>query len=132
MARCCRNCAGAYRYVLPAVIVAAAAVYLCRGWITRLLFSPDFAAALPLYAPQLLGDVLKIASFVLSYLMLAKAMTRLFVLSECLFAASYLGLVVLFTAHMGLIGAAYAFACNYALYLAFNVLVVRRYLRGLG
>ncbi|MCW0405276.1 Lipid III flippase [Xanthomonas sacchari] len=123
---------GAYRYVLPAVLLAAAAVYLCRDWITRLLFSADFAAALPLYAPQLLGDVLKIASFVLSYLMLAKAMTRLFVLSECLFAASYLGLVVLFTARMGLIGAVYAFACNYALYLAFNMLVVRRYLRGLG
>ncbi|MDQ1093200.1 PST family polysaccharide transporter [Xanthomonas sacchari] len=123
---------GAYRYVLTAVVLAAAAVYLCRDGITRLLFSEDFAAALPLYAPQLLGDVLKIASFVLSYLMLAKAMTRLFVLSECLFAASYLGLVVLFTARMGLIGAAYAFACNYALYLLFNVLVVRRYLRGLG
>ncbi|WP_058196562.1 O-antigen translocase [Xanthomonas translucens] len=121
----------AYRYVLPAVIALAAAIYLCRDWITRLLFAVDFAAAAPLYAPQLVGDVIKIASFVLSYLMLAKAMTRLFVVSECVFAASYLGLVYLFTARMGLIGAAYAFAVNYALYLAFNVVVVRRYLGGL-
>ncbi|KLD79327.1 O-antigen translocase [Xanthomonas hyacinthi] len=121
----------AYRYVLPAVIALAATIYLCRDWITRLLFANDFAAAAPLYAPQLVGDVIKIAAFVLSYLMLAKAMTRLFVVSECVFAASYLGLVYLFTARMGLIGAAYAFAVNYALYLAFNVVVVRRYLRGL-
>ncbi|QDI03473.1 MULTISPECIES: O-antigen translocase [Xanthomonas translucens group] len=121
----------AYRYVLPAVIALAAAIYVCRDWITRLLFAVDFAAAAPLYAPQLVGDVIKIASFVLSYLMLAKAMTRLFVVSECVFAASYLGLVYLFTARMGLIGAAYAFAVNYALYLAFNVVVVRRYLGGL-
>ncbi|UII66046.1 O-antigen translocase [Xanthomonas translucens pv. translucens] len=121
----------AYRYVLPAVIALATAIYLCRDWFTRLLFAADFAAAAPLYAPQLVGDVIKIAAFVLSYLMLAKAMTRLFVISECVFAASYLGLVYLFTARMGLIGAAYAFAVNYALYLAFNVVVVRRYLRGL-
>lgn len=118
----------AYRYVMPAVVLLAAGVFVCRGWITPLLFSADFSAANDLYAPQLLGDVVKIASFVLSYVMLAKAMTRLFVASEIIFAASYVALVYVFTAHWGLVGAMYAFAANYALYLAFNVLVVRRYL----
>jgi PST family polysaccharide transporter len=121
----------AYRYLMPAVIVLAAAVYVLRGWVTGLLFSADFSAANGLYAPQLLGDVIKIASFILSYVMLAKAMTRLFVVSECVFAASYLLLVYLFTAHWGLIGAMYAFAVNYLIYLIFNVLVVRRYLGAL-
>ncbi len=118
----------AYRYVLPAVVVLAATVYLLRGWVTWLLFTPDFVAANALYGPQLLGDVIKIASFVLSYLMLAKAMTRLFVLSECVFAGTYLLLVYVFTAHFGLVGAMYAFAVNYLVYLAFNVVVARRYL----
>jgi polysaccharide transporter, PST family len=121
----------AYRYVLPVVIVLAATVYVLREWVTRLLFSADFAPANALYAPQLLGDVVKIASFILAYVMLAKAMTRLFVISECVFAASYLLLVYVFTAHFGLVGAMYAFAANYLAYLAFNVLVVRRYLGGL-
>ena len=121
----------AYRYLLPAVVAAAAGVYACRGWLTRLLFTPDFASANALYGPQLVGDVIKIASFILSYLMLAKAMTRLFVLSECVFAASYLALVWVFTAHFGLVGAMYAFAVNYALYLVFTVLVARRYLEDL-
>ena len=102
-----------------------------RGWVTRLLFSADFASANALYGPQLVGDVVKIASFILSYVMLAKAMTRLFVISEFVFAASYLALVYVFTAHFGLVGAMYAFTINYLLYLAFNVLVVRRYLGGL-
>jgi PST family polysaccharide transporter len=119
---------GAYRTILPAVVVLAGAVYLARGWVTRLLFTGEFGPANALYGPQLLGDVLKIASFVLSYVMLAKAMTRLFVLSEIAFAASYLGLVYLLTARYGLVGAMYAFTLNYALYLAFNVVVVRRYL----
>ena len=121
----------AYRYILPVVVVLAAAVYALREWVTRLLFSADFAPANALYAPQLAGDVVKIASFILSYVMLAKAMTRLFVISECVFAASYLALVYVFTAHFGLVGAMYAFAANYLAYLAFNVLVVRHYLGGL-
>jgi polysaccharide transporter, PST family len=121
----------AYRYILPVVVVLAAAVYVLREWVTRLLFSADFAPANALYAPQLAGDVIKIASFILSYVMLAKAMTRLFVISECVFAASYLALVYVFTAHFGLVGAMYAFAANYLAYLAFNVLVVRHYLGGL-
>jgi len=121
----------AYRYILPVVVVLAAAVYALREWVTRLLFSADFAPANALYGPQLVGDVIKIASFILSYVMLAKAMTRLFVISECVFAASYLALVYVFTAHFGLVGAMYAFAANYLAYLAFNVLVVRHYLGGL-
>jgi polysaccharide transporter, PST family len=121
----------AYRYILPAVLLLAAGIYVLREWVTRLLFSADFASANALYGPQLIGDVIKIASFVLSYLMLAKAMTRLFVVSECVFALSYLLLVYVLSAHYGLVGAVYAFALNYALYLVFNLLVARRYLGGL-
>ncbi|GGY23149.1 LPS biosynthesis protein [Rhodanobacter panaciterrae] len=121
----------AYRYLMPVVTALAAVVYVSRSWVTRLLFSADFASANALYGPQLLGDVVKIASFILSYVMLAKAMTRLFVISECVFAVSYLALVYVLTANFGLVGAMYAFAINYLIYLAFNVLVVRRYLGGL-
>ncbi|GLQ47144.1 LPS biosynthesis protein [Dyella lipolytica] len=119
---------GAYRHLLPVVIALAALVYVLRNWVTHFLFSVDFTAANALYGPQLIGDVIKIASFVLSYLMLAKAMTRLFVISECVFALSYLALVYLFTTYFGLVGAMYAFAVNYFFYFLFNVLVARRYL----
>ena len=121
----------AYHYILPVVIGLAVAVYVLRHWVTLLLFSADFAPANALYGAQLVGDVIKIASFILSYVMLAKAMTGLFVLSECVFAASYMVLVYVFTAQFGLVGAMYAFAVNYLLYLVFNVLVVRRYLGAL-
>lgn len=122
----------AYRFLLPMVAVLALAIFMARGWVTLLLFSGGFSPANALYGPQLVGDVIKIAAFVLSYLMLAKAMTRLFVASECVFAASYLGLVHLFTAYFGLVGAVYAFTTNYTLYFLFNVWVARRFLGGLG
>lgn len=121
----------AWRQLLPAAAVLALLIYVTREWVTRLLFSADFGAANALYGPQLIGDVTKIAAFVLSYLMLAKAMTGLFVLSEFVFAATYLGLVFAFTARFGLVGAVYAFTANYALYLVFNLLVARRYLGSL-
>lgn len=120
----------AFRYLMPAVLVLAAAVYLLRDQVTRLLFSADFTSANALYGPQLVGDVVKIASFILAYLMLAKAMTRLFVISECVFALSYLALVYVLTARFGLVGAMYAFTLNYLLYFVFNVLVARRWLEG--
>lgn len=118
----------AFRVLLPTVSALALAVWFARHGITRLLFTGDFASADALYAAQLVGDVIKIASFVFAYLMLAKAMTRLFVVSECVFALSYLSLVYVGTAWFGLVGAIYAFAINYLAYLVFNVLVVRRYL----
>jgi PST family polysaccharide transporter len=120
-----------FRYLMPAVVVLALGVYLARDLVTRILFSNDFAAANVLYGPQLAGDVVKIASFILSYMMLAKAMTRLFVVSECVFAGTYLVLVYLFTARFGLVGAMYAFAANYFMYLVFNAVVVHRYLGSL-
>jgi PST family polysaccharide transporter len=121
-----------FRVLMPVVAVSALVIYVAREWITQLLFNAGFAPANALYGPQLIGDVLKIASFVLSYLMLAKAMTRLFVASECIFAATYLVLVYAFTARFGVVGAIYAFTANYVLYLAFNLLVARRYLGRLG
>ena len=126
-----RELGQAWRQLLPAAATLALLVYVAREWVTRALFTADFAAANALYGPQLIGDVIKIGSFVLSYLMLAKAMTGLFVLSEFVFAASYLGLVFVFTRWYGLPGAVYAFALNYLFYLFFNLLVARRYLRRL-
>ncbi|TBR39470.1 MULTISPECIES: O-antigen translocase [Dyella] len=118
----------AWRIVLPLVVGLALLVYLARDGITHMLFSADFGSANALYGPQLVGDVIKIASFVLSYLMLAKAMTRLFVVSECVFALTYVALVYVLTAHYGLIGAMYAFALNYVGYLVFTAVVAHRYL----
>ncbi|MGN6280376.1 O-antigen translocase [Frateuria sp.] len=117
-----------WRFLMPVVVALALAIWLARGWITRFLFTSDFALANTLYGPQLIGDVIKIASFVPSYVMLAKAMTRLFVASECVFALTYLVLVHLLTARFGLVGAVYAFSANYALYLGFTLVVARRYL----
>lgn len=109
----------AYLYLIPLVILSASIIYLLREFVTYLLFSSEFTGAHYLYAPQLIGDVLKIASFILSYIMLAKAMTKTFIFSEILFSILYVIWVYVLTSYFGLIGAMYAFAVNYAFYLIF-------------
>jgi len=119
----------AYRYLMPAVILSALAIYVLRDYVTLFLFTGDFAAANSLYAPQLIGDVIKIASFVLSYIMLAKALTFTFFLSELAFSAMYVGWVWVLTERYGLIGAMYAFIVNYVIYLLFTCVVATSVLK---
>jgi polysaccharide transporter, PST family len=119
----------AYRYILPVVAMLAAAIYSVREWVTILLFSEGFAAANSLYGAQLLGDVIKVASFILSYVMLAKAMTTVFILSEVVFSVTYVSLVYFLTGPFGLIGAMYAFVINYLIYFAFTAFVARSFIR---
>lgn len=117
----------AYRHIMPVVVILALAVYILRHWVTTFLFSPSFVNAEILYGPQLIGDVIKIASWILSYIMLARAMTAAFLFSELFFSASYVGLVYLLTWRFGLVGAMYAFAANYAVYFVFAAIVIRNY-----
>jgi len=118
----------AYQYLFPAVVVSALGIYIFRDVITHVLFSDEFAGALYLYAPQLLGDVIKIMAFVLSFIMLAKAMTRLFVFSEVFFSMTYIGWTYFLTDSFGLVGAMYAFVVNYAIYFLFCFVVARRFI----
>lgn len=122
----------AYKYIMPVVCTIAFFVYVYRDSVTLLLFSSEFLKGQVLYAPQLIGDVIKIASFILSYLMLAKAMTKIFILSEIIFSLTYIALVWGLTSKFGLIGVMYAFIINYILYLIFNIFVVRNYIRNMN
>lgn len=50
---------------------------------------------LELFPYQFLGDIIKIASWLISYLMIAKAMARLFITMEIIFSFLLVGWVVL-------------------------------------
>jgi polysaccharide transporter, PST family len=115
--------------VVPAVAAAACAIWLLRDWIVRSLFSEAFQPMTNLFTFQLVGDVLKIASWVLAYLLLAKAMTAAYIVTEFAFAASFYLLAVVLVGRFGLVGATYAYALNYLTYLITIVLVVRHALK---
>ena len=106
-----------YKIIMPAVIAMAIGIYLFRDLIITILFTKSFMPMRELFFFQLIGDVIKIASWLLGYIMLAKAMTRLYIVSEILFTLSFVWLAVLFVNIYGLIGVTIAFMLNYTLYL---------------
>lgn len=123
---------GALLFFLPVTMLAGTLIYTFRSELTVLLFSNKFLSATNLFAPQLIADTLKVASFVLSYVMIAKAMTKLFIASEIFFTVTYVLWAILLTSFHGAVGAMLASVVNYITYLIFNMIVVRRYLLNLA
>jgi len=87
-----------------------------RDLIIRILFTESFTPMRELFALQMIGDTLKIGSWILAYLMLGRALVKLFIISEILFAVGFVSLTYLFTEHFGLHGAVLAHAVNYFFY----------------
>ena len=119
-----------YKIIMPLVIVMALGIYLFRDVVITLLFTPKFAPMAELFLYQLIGDVFKIASWLLGYIMVAKAMTRLFIVSELIFVLSFVLLSVVFMHLYGIIGMTVGFMVNYMLYLVFLYFGLRGYLGG--
>jgi PST family polysaccharide transporter len=80
-----------------------------------------------LFRWMLIGDVVKLASWLLAYLMLAKAMTRAFIVTEVVFSASFVVLARILVGEYGIEGVTYAYTINYAMYFVAVATVTRRY-----
>ena len=115
-----------YKIILPIVIAVASTIYIFREDIIYIAFSEKFIPMLELFKWQLIGDVIKIASWLLSYIMLAKAMSKLYILSEIIFSSLFVILSILFIDRFGLIGVTYAFTLNYMLYFIIMALIFKK------
>ena len=115
-----------YKIIMPIVMFFALAIYIFRDLVISIAFSKEFVPMRELFLWQLIGDIIKIASWLLSYLMLAKAMTKVFIITEVLFGVSWVILAVLGIKYFGLIGVTYAFAINYFIYLVVMIIIFRR------
>jgi polysaccharide transporter, PST family len=104
------------KLALPATAAAALTIYLFRGTIVTLLFTGRFAPMEQLFAFQMMGDVVKIASWIVAFVMVGRAMTGWFVATEIAAAAMYWGLTVVLTHFIGFRGAALAYLVDYVLY----------------
>lgn len=117
-----------YKTMLPAVLIGCIIIYFSRTYIINLLYTSKFIEMENLFFYQLIGDFFKIASWILAYLMLAKAMTKLFILTEILFSILYLILGYVCTELFGIIGITIAFTLNYFIYFIFMLIYFRKLL----
>lgn len=117
------------RVILPIVATMALGVYLLRDVAITLLFTDEFRSARELFAIQLTGDVIKIASWLYAYPMLSRGATKWFMGTEILFSLSFVALTYLFVANIGLKGATVAYLVNYSLCFLSIYLNVKRFAR---
>lgn len=117
-----------YKLLLPIIGLSALSIYLFRSLVVRVLFAPGFEPMVDYFSFQLIGDFFKIGAWVIAHIMIAKAATRLFVISEILFSAAFVAWSVFFIQRFGAVGVTYAFTVNYLTYWAFMAWALRGYL----
>jgi len=121
-----REIINGYKIIIPIVVILAFIIYLFREFVIIIAFTDNFFPMLELFKWQLIGDVLKIASWLLGYVMLAKAMTKVFIYTEIIFSILFVCLSILFVNNFGLIGITYAYSFNYLLHLMLMIIIFKR------
>lgn len=119
----------AYKVIIPTLLVGFSIIYILRLFIIHLLFTPEFLPMEHLFAWQMAGDFFKICSWLLAYLMVAKAMAKLFVATEVLFGLTYLGLGFLFVHYNGIVGLTQGYLVNYVLYTIAMIIAFKNIIR---
>jgi polysaccharide transporter, PST family len=107
-----------YRVILPATAAAALVFYLLRESIVMTVFTYSFMPMTELLGWQLLGDVIKMASWLLGYVLIARARTVQFIVMEIAFGFGLWVLTVFGIGLFGFKGVSIAYTATYTLYLA--------------
>jgi len=115
-----------YKIIMPIVIAMSILIFLLKEHIVLIAFSDKFMPMIELFAWQLIGDVIKIASWLLGYIMIAKAMTKVFIYTELGFSILFVLLSIFLVNTFGLVGITYAFALNYTFYLLLMIYLFYR------
>ncbi len=118
-----------YKIIMPIVCILAISIFLFREQIILIAFSDKFMPMKDLFAWQLIGDVIKMASWLLSYLLIAKAMTKYFIATEIIFSLTFMSFSILFIDLFGLVGITYAFTLNYIIYFITVFVIVKKELK---
>jgi PST family polysaccharide transporter len=105
------------KLIVPIVFISCFIIYIFRIQIIDIFFTKEFFVMEKLFFYQLIGDIIRVISWLMSYIILAKAMTKIFLFTETIFAISSVSLTYFFVDKYGIEGASIAFAINAFIYL---------------
>lgn len=124
-----REVVKAFKFVIPVTIILSMLIFLFRSIIVRIVFSENFLPMNELFLPQLLGNVLKIATWLLGIITIARSMTLVYISFEIVGGLMFYFLTILFINKYGLIGATYSYACTYLAYFLAFLVMIKKLLR---
>ncbi len=114
------------KFVLPLLLILQIVIYFFRDLVIELLFSGDFVLINSLFAPQLIGDFFRVASWMLAYILIARALVKMYIITEILSTLFYVLFVYVLIQSNGLSGVLYAYVADFVVY--FLLLLVLIYL----
>ncbi|WGL98417.1 O-antigen translocase [Arsenophonus sp. aPb] len=113
-----------YKILLPLTIFLGVIIYCLRDLIIFVLFTSNFEPMKPLFTWQIIGDGFKIASWLLAYIMLAKAMTVIYLITEIIFSLGFVFLSIILVDNFHTIGVTYAYCLNYIIYFIVILIII--------
>ena len=105
-----------YFLIVPPLLFILVIAYLYRDFIISIIYSEEFNEVSNLLHFQLIGDFFKICSWILSYYLVAKALSKTFIILEVLFTLTYVLFTKLSILYLGIEHVAFGYAVNYFLY----------------
>lgn len=116
-------------FVMLLFFVGGVVLYFGRSFFITLALSSDFNGLEELIIYQLAGDFFRISAYVIGYVAVAKAATRLYIAAECFQSIVFLGAVFAVTSfYSGVQGVMLAYMCVYIIYFIVCLLGFRLYL----
>lgn len=115
-----------YQLMMPVAIAISLLAYILREPIILILFTEQFMPMKDLFAWQFIGNIIKVAAWLLGYLIVAKAMVKTVVSTEIIFAILFIVLTKILTDHLGFIGVTHAYALNALLHLIAMMIIYHR------
>lgn len=108
----------AFKIIIPLLLGGFCLIYVLRFLIIKILFTPDFMPMAKLFGWQMAADLFKVGCYILTYVLIAKVHTVVYVTTEILFTLVYVGCVyLLIPMGSGIIGVAQAGIVAYLLHL---------------
>jgi PST family polysaccharide transporter len=108
-----------WKITLPTTIIAGVGLFFLKDFVIRLVFTEEFLVISSLMGFQILGDVLKINSWVLGNLILAKAHTKVFIGVQVGWAVLFFLLSLVFLNIYGFWGISVAYFLTYLVHFIF-------------
>lgn len=116
------------KIVLPPLALFCLLLFLCRDIVIPIVFTKEFLPMRDLFAVQLFGDFVKIASWLMAFVFWAKAMTRVFIITEIFFSLTLVAFSFWSIRNFGFEGTVYGYAINYCLYFIAVLFILRKLL----
>ncbi len=98
-----------WKYVLPTICVIVLVVYLVKDIAIELLFTKEFMLITVLMGFHLLGDIVKINTWVLGNVLISKAKSLVFTLFQIEWALGFITLTYFMVAKYGFVGVSIAY-----------------------